>query len=186
MSDSVWPHRWQPTRLPHPWDSPGKNTGMGCRFLLQCMKVKSEREVAQSCPTLSDPMDCSLPGSSAHGIFLARVLEWGATLLLTKRPCSSVFSLKMCSRLNLETYRYTLGTLKRCVAALKSLIGMAWVSLKFSVCFCLFRYHWHTTLLISDVQHNSICIYCEKITTIGLVNIDHQIVTKIFFLHENF
>ena len=61
-----------------PWDSPGKNTGVSCHFLLQCMKVKSESEVAQSCPTLSDPMDCSLPGSSAHGIFQARVLEWGA------------------------------------------------------------------------------------------------------------
>ena len=72
------PHRWQPTRLPHPWDSPDRNTGMGYRFLLQCMKVKSESEVAQSRPTLSDPMDCSLPGSSAHRIFQARVLEWGA------------------------------------------------------------------------------------------------------------
>ena len=78
MSDSVWPHRRQPTRLPRPWDSPGKNTGVGCHFLLQCMKVKSESEVAQSCPTLLDPMDCSLPGCSIHGIFQARVLEWGA------------------------------------------------------------------------------------------------------------
>ena len=78
MSDSVQPHRWQPTRLRRPWDSPGKNTGVGCHFLLQCMKVKSESEVAQSCPTLRDPMDCSLPGSSIHGIFQARVLEWGA------------------------------------------------------------------------------------------------------------
>ena len=78
MSDSVWPHRWQPTRLHHPWDSPGKNTGVGCHFLLQCMKVKSESEVAQSCPTLGDPMYCSLAGSSVHGIFQARVLEWGA------------------------------------------------------------------------------------------------------------
>ena len=67
-----------PTRLPRPWDSPGKNTGVGCHFLLQGMKVKSESEVAQSCLTLSDPMDCSLPGSSIHGIFQARVLEWGA------------------------------------------------------------------------------------------------------------
>ena len=72
------PHRWQPTRLPRPCDSPGKNTGVGCHFLLQCMKVKSEREVAQSCPTLSDPMDCSLSGSAIHGILQARVLEWGA------------------------------------------------------------------------------------------------------------
>ena len=78
MSDSLWPHRWQPTRLPYPWDSLGKNTGVGCHFLLQCMKVKSESEVAQSCPSLSDPMDCSLPGSSIHGIFQARLLEWGA------------------------------------------------------------------------------------------------------------
>ena len=62
-----------------PWDSPGKNTGVGCHFLLQCMKVKSESEVAQSCLTLSDPMDCSPPGSSAHGIFQARLLEWVAS-----------------------------------------------------------------------------------------------------------
>ena len=78
MSDYVQPHRLQPTRLPHPWDSPGKNTGVGCHFVLQCMKLKSESEAAQSCPTLSDPMDCSLPGSSVHGIVKARVLEWGA------------------------------------------------------------------------------------------------------------
>ena len=72
------PHRRQPTRLPLPWDSLRKNTGVGFHFLLQCMKVKSESEVAQSSPTLRDPMDCSLPGSSIHGIFQARVLEWGA------------------------------------------------------------------------------------------------------------
>ena len=83
VSDSVRPHRQQPTRLPHPWDSPGKNTGVGCHFLLQCMKVKSESEVTQSCPTLNDPMDCSLPGSSIHGIFQARVLEWGAIAFST-------------------------------------------------------------------------------------------------------
>ena len=78
MFDSVRPHRWQPLRLPRPWDSLGKNTGVGCHFLLQCMKVKRESEVTQSCLTLSDPMDCSLPGSSVHGISQARVLEWGA------------------------------------------------------------------------------------------------------------
>ena len=78
MSDSVRPQRRQPTRLLRPWDSPGKNTGVGCHFLLQCMKVKSESEVSQSCLTLSDPMDCSLPGSSIHGILQARVLEWVA------------------------------------------------------------------------------------------------------------
>ena len=73
------PQMAKPTRLRRPWDSPGKNTGVGCHFLLQCMKVKSESEDAQSCPTLRDPMDCSLPGSSIHGIFQARVLEWVAT-----------------------------------------------------------------------------------------------------------
>ena len=78
MSDSVRPRGLQPTRLLCPWDSPGKNTGVGCHFLLQCMKVKNESEVAQSCLTLSDPIDCSLPASSVHGISQARVLEWGA------------------------------------------------------------------------------------------------------------
>ena len=78
VSNSVQPPRQQPTRLPRPWDSPAKNTGVGCHFLLQCRKVKSESEVAQSCLTLSNPIDCSLPGSSIHGIFQARVLEWGA------------------------------------------------------------------------------------------------------------
>ena len=78
MSDSVRPHRQQPTRLPSPWDSPGKNTGVGCHFLLQCMKVKSESEVVPLCLTLRDPMACSPPGSSVYGIFQARVLEWGA------------------------------------------------------------------------------------------------------------
>ena len=78
MSDSVRPQRRQPNRLPGPWDTPGKNTGVGCHFLLQCRKVNSESEVAQSCPTPSDPTDCSLPGSSIHGILQARILEWGA------------------------------------------------------------------------------------------------------------
>ena len=79
------PHRGQPTRLPRSWESPSKNTGVGCHFLLQCMKVKSESEVAQSCPTLSDPMDCSSPVSSVRGIFQARVLEWGA---IASPPCA--------------------------------------------------------------------------------------------------
>ena len=96
MSDSVRPCRRQPTRLPCPWDSPGKNTGVGCHFLLQCMKVKSESKVTQSCPTPSDPMDCSLPGSSIHGIFQARVLEWGAT----------AFSKEDYSPLNLVSFCY--------------------------------------------------------------------------------
>jgi len=97
MSDSLRPHRRQPTRLPYPWGSPAKNTGVGCHFLLQCMKVKSESEVAQSCPTLSDPMDCSPPGSPVHGIFQARVLEWGAIAFSGQhelRACKSPTSLQ--------------------------------------------------------------------------------------------
>ena len=104
MSNSVRPHRQQPTKLPRPWDSPGKNTGVGCHFLLQCMKVKSESEVAQSYPTLCDPMDCSLPGSSIHGIFQARVLEWGAIAFSVSgiRPTLILYDL------NLITYAKTL------------------------------------------------------------------------------
>ena len=87
MSDSVRPHRRQPTRRLLPWDSPGKNNGVDCHFLLQCMKVKSESEIAQSCPTLSDPMLCSPPGCSVHGIFQARVLEWGAIAFSASLLC---------------------------------------------------------------------------------------------------
>ena len=102
MSDSVRPHRQQPTRLPRPWDSPGNNTGVGCHFLLQCMKVKSESEVVQSCPTLSDPMNCSLPGSSVHGIFQARVLEWGAIAFSDENEymCTNVL-------MHIHTYIFT-------------------------------------------------------------------------------
>ena len=93
VSDSVRPHRRQPTRLPCPWDSPGKNTAVGCHFLLQCMKVESEWEVAQSCPTLRDPMDYSLPGFSVRGIFQARVLEWGAIAFSRTNPAAKSFQL---------------------------------------------------------------------------------------------
>ena len=89
VSDSVRPHRRQATRLHRPWDSPGKNTGVGCHFLLQSMKMKSESEVTQSCPSLHDPMDYSLPGFSIHGIFQARVLEWGATAFSSGRGLNS-------------------------------------------------------------------------------------------------
>ena len=92
-------HRWQPTRLPRPWDSPGKNTGVGCHVLLQCMKVKSESEVAQLCLTLSDPMDCSPPSSSIHGIFQARVLEWGAITFSDMATTYSFFLLYSCNKL---------------------------------------------------------------------------------------
>ena len=90
------PHRWQPTRLPRPWDSPGNNTGLGCHFLLQCMKKKSESEVTQSCPTLCDPMDCSSPGSSFHEIVQARVLEWVAIAFSAVRASEHLFSSLRC------------------------------------------------------------------------------------------
>ena len=89
VSDSVRPHRRQPTRLSRPWDSPGKNTGVGCHFLLQCMKVKSESEVAHSCSTLHNPMDCSLPGSSVHGNFPGKCTGVGCQPLLTEKKVSS-------------------------------------------------------------------------------------------------
>ena len=92
MSNSVRPHRQQPTRLLHPWDSPGKNTGVGGCFLLQRMKAKSETEVTQSCPTVRDPMDCSPPGSSVHGTFQARVLEWGAIAFSAFLPTRVLFA----------------------------------------------------------------------------------------------
>ena len=78
---TVWPHRWQPPRLPHPWDSPGKNTGVGCHFLLQCMKVKLLSHV-----WLCNPLDGSPPGSPIPGILQARTLEWGAIAFSTVCP----------------------------------------------------------------------------------------------------
>ena len=107
MSDSVWPHRQQPTRLPHPWDSPGN--GVGCRFLLQCMKVKSESEVARSCQTLSDPMDCSFQAPPSMGFsrqeywsgvpLPSRILPWSINnflwrLLLPLRQVWQKFNLE--------------------------------------------------------------------------------------------
>ena len=118
MSDSVRPHRRQPTRLPCPWDSPGKNTGVGCHFLLQFMKVKSESEVAQSCLTLSDPMDCSPSGSSIHGAFQARVLEWGAIFFSCMRTRQAIpsylceISMLLCTlHVSMPQWEGTLGGL---------------------------------------------------------------------------
>ena len=109
------PHRWQPTRLPHLWDSLGKNPGVGCHFLFQCMKVKSQSEVAQSCLTLCDPIDCSLPGSSVHGIFQARVLEWGAIAFST-RCCYSYY------------FRFNSGFTGICLIAGLNMQGMGWTA----------------------------------------------------------
>ena len=101
MSDSVRPHRQQPTRLPRPWDSPGKNTGVGCHFLLQCMKVISEIEVTQSSPTLRNSMNCSLPGSSIHGIFPGKSTRVGCHHLLRLNSGKLVYIwMKLISTLN--------------------------------------------------------------------------------------
>ena len=109
MSNSVQPHRRQPTRLPHPWDSPGKNTGVGCHFLLQCMKVKSKSEVAQLSPTLCDPMDRSLPGSSAHGIFPGKSTGVGCHCLLRSRIYCPSNTMKDSCDLGQFHLIYTLG-----------------------------------------------------------------------------
>ena len=131
------PHRQQPTSLPHPWDSPGKNTGVGCHFLLQHMKVKSKSEVAQSCPILSDLMDCSPPGSSVHGIFQARVLEWGAIALsgsewLVFCNCGFSLSALWCS---LSAYHLTWVSLTLDVGCLFTAapINLLWTS-KYVLC----------------------------------------------------
>ena len=99
------PYRWQPTRLPRPWDSPGKNTGVGCHFLLQCRKVKSESEVAQSCLTLSDPMDCSPPSSSVHGIFPGKSTGVGCHCLLRTKTLR-LFRLFLTNFLNRNSILY--------------------------------------------------------------------------------
>ena len=139
MSDSVWPHRRQPTRLSHPWDSLGKNTGVDCHFLLQCMKVKSENEGPQWCLTLRDLMDCSLPGSSIHGIFQARVLEWGAIafskasiwVIIYSNPPEDTHT-----KINTEwSYQWNIGFL----------MCQTWTNSKFTKS-CL---NWHLNSLIS-------------------------------------
>ena len=106
MSDSVQPHRRPPTRLLCLWDSPGKNTGVGCHFLLQCMKVKSESEVAQSYLTLSNLMDCSLSGSSVRGIFQARVLEWGAIAFSESYCCFLIINTSILIPVNKYEFLY--------------------------------------------------------------------------------
>ena len=136
------PQRRQPARVPCPWDSPGENTGVACHFLLQCMKVKRESEVAQvvflkviqSCPTPSNPMDCSLPGSSVHGIFQARVLEWGAIAF-----SNSVWEFPFFHILDNTCYFLLLLCF-----LMASLTGMRWY---------FFMVLIFTSLMISDVEH---------------------------------
>ena len=124
MSDSVQPHRRQPTRLPRPWDSPDKNTGVGCHFFLQCIKVRSESEVTQSCLTLSNPMDCSPPGSSAHGIFQARVLEWGAIAFSAGRPGVPIHGVtKSLTRLSDFTFTFHFHALEKAMATHSSVLA---------------------------------------------------------------
>ena len=140
VSDSVRPHRRQPTRLPRPWDSQGKNTGVGCHFLLQCMKVKSESEVTQLCPTLSDSMDCSPPGSCVHGIFQARELEWGA-ITFSKEPYTEgwlwiIYGFSVASRVGTTTpelFKGRLQSLKFFYLPLLELQGNSDCSIHFCV-----------------------------------------------------
>ena len=129
MSDSVRPHRQQPIRLPCPWDSPGKNTGVGCHVLLQCMKVKSESEDAQSCPTLCYPMDCNPPGSSTHRIFQARVLEWDAIAFSIHLLYQMYL---ICSgRKNLRNHTRTIRPFHRSIKIIGTSLVVYWLRLRF-------------------------------------------------------
>ena len=131
-------------QAPHPWDSPGKNTGVGCQFLLQCMKVKSENEVTQLCPTLSAPMDCSLPGSSVHGIFQARVLEWGAIAFL--KSCITVITMQVL----LSTVFLALLNLKDIVNFML-IYGRFWeLKIKFVLLVCMFSVIFNNYRLVTN------------------------------------
>ena len=122
------PHRRRPTRLPRPWDSPGKNTGVGCHVLLQCMKGKSESEVAQSCPTLRDPMDCSLPGSSVHGIFPGKSIGVGCHCLLALKleGCSQRWKGSAFKSTRLESQRPPVATCGNCTVLPRGTLTQGW------------------------------------------------------------
>ena len=139
------PHRQQPTRLPRPWDSPGTNTGVGCHFLLQCMKVKSESEVTQSCPTLCNPMDYSLPGSSVHGIFQARVLEWGAIERKEKEKILTVFDWYAFLNISSSLPRRSTKNLTICAGRVRNLIYIQLNKFQFKISIsasCIFAWKW--------------------------------------------
>ena len=152
MSDSVRSHRRQPTRLPRPWDSPGKNIGVGCHFFLQCMKVKSESEVALSCLTLRDPMHCSLPGSSIHGVFQARVLEWDAiafsVLLQQKAQLYNPFKLYFSYHLANWVYKIHMGrSMKPCEETLPYYEDWALLLIMYSIITFIIHSQWNITFL---------------------------------------
>ena len=164
MSDSVQPHRWQPTRLPRPWDSPGTNSGMGCHFLLQCMRVKSESEVAQSCPTLSYTMDRSLPGSSIHGVFQARVLEWGTIIFSTCFVDFFFFFGEQGPHFIFQSSFYTLSLLSRIFKFYKESDTPEWLFLSQGL-------YWRKKISISSPR--PIC-HPARITTLQNVHITHK------------
>ena len=172
MSNTGWSHRQQPIRLPCPWDSPGKNTGVGCHFLPQWMKVKSESEDIQSCPSLSDPMDCSLPGFSVHGIFQARVLEWGAIAFSDirhylasyqsnhwKTSSATIMSFKKCSMI--YCWNHQLPGAGSCMVSNR---GWSLSALKFSNILCVPMNSWQRPEHLHGVKkpclHLNIFTWC--------------------------
>ena len=159
MSDSVQPHKRQPTRLPRPWDSPGKNTGVDCHFLLQCMQVKRESEVAQSCPTPSNPMDCSLPGSSIHGVFQARVLEWGATAFSLYYPSSFQIRNMQFSRVKDVTFSRSEGSKQYRLKCFKILYRKGIPLLSAPELNCLHHSILHTTFPLVLTQSGHCVMY---------------------------
>ena len=159
MSNSVRPHRWQPARFPRPWDSPGKNTGVGCHFLLQCMKMKSESDVAQSCLTLSDPMDCSLPGSSIHGF--SRQEYWSG-LPLT----SPVWACSLLDIFEKTVYFSPLFSIWEFLFIFKKFIYFNWrlITLQYCSGFC------HT---FTWIRHGCTCIPHPEPPSLGVIPV-HQ------------
>ena len=159
MSDSVWPHRQQPTRFPIPGILQARTLEWVCHFLIQCMKVKSESEVAQSCLTLSDPMDCSPPGSSIHGIFQERVLEWGAiafsACVLTRFSYFWVFAtlwtIASQASLSMGFSRQECWSALLCPPPGKIWYTQLNLNFRLKMCFCLFVYYLSVSMIALNV-----------------------------------
>ena len=161
MSESVRSHRQQPTRLPCPWDSPGKNTRVGCHFLLQCMKVKIESEVAQSCLTLSDPMDCSLPGSSVHE---CKLKQLNRTTHLLEWPKSRTLRLQMLMRIWINRNSYlVLGGIGNDTATMENTLTVSYktkyiltIHMIQQLCSLVFTQSYCKCMSIQKPEHHSL------------------------------